>query len=71
MMGDMLKMKAYKLLLALYDKEKYVIHNRNLKYQLEKGLVLKTVHRCIKFYQSAWLKECLGCNTEKKKRCGK
>ena len=44
-----------KLLLTLYDKE-YVIHIRNLKYYLEKGLVLKQVHRCIKFNQSNWLK---------------
>ena len=47
--------KTSKLLLTLYDKEKYVIHIRNLKYYLEKGLVLKQVHRCIKFNQSDWL----------------
>ena len=40
--------KTSKLLLTLYDKRKYVIHFRNLKYYLEKGLVLKQVHRCIK-----------------------
>jgi hypothetical protein len=56
-----------KLLLTLYDKDKYVIHIRNLKYYLEKGLVLKQVHRCIKFNQSNWLKEWVDFNTEKRK----
>ena len=59
--------KTSKLLLALYDKDTYVIHIRNLKYYLEKGLVLKTVHRCIKFNQSDWLKERIDFNTEKRK----
>ena len=59
--------KTSKLLLTLYDKEKYVIHIRNLKYYLEKGLVLKQVHRCIKSNQSNWLKEWIGFNTEKRK----
>ena len=40
--------KTSKLLLTLYDKDKYVLHIRNLKYYLEKGLVLKHIHRCIK-----------------------
>ena len=40
--------KKFELLLTLYDKGKYVIHIRNLKYYLEKGLVLKNIHRCIK-----------------------
>ena len=51
----------------MYDKEKYVIHIRNLKHYLEKGLVLKQVHRCIKFNQSNWLKEWIDSNTEKEK----
>ena len=57
-----------KLLLTLYDKDKYVIHICNLKYYLEKGLALKQVHRCIKFNQSDWSKEWTDLNTEKEKR---
>ena len=49
--------KTPKLLLTLYDKEKYVIHIRNLEHYLEKGSVLKNTHRCIKFSQNDWLKE--------------
>ena len=59
---------TYKLLLTLYDKETYVIHIRNLRYYLEKGIVLKHVHRCIKFYQSAWLKECIYFLTQKQEK---
>ena len=59
--------KTFKMLLTLYDKEKHVIHIRNSNYHLEKGLVLKNVHRCIKFSQSAWLKELIDFNTEKKR----
>ena len=45
-----------KLILSVRDKNNYVVHIRNLKYDLEKGLVLKKIHRCIKFQQSSWLK---------------
>ena len=50
--------RTFELVLTLYDKGKHVLHIRNLKYYLEKGLVLKDIHRCIKPSQSDWLKEC-------------
>ena len=53
--------------MTLYDKDKYVLHIRNLKYYLEKGLVLNNSHRCIKFSQSDWLKECIYFSTEQRK----
>ena len=40
----------------MHDKENYVIHISALKQALDQGLILKTVHRVIKFYQKAWLK---------------
>ena len=43
------------LLLTLYDKDKYVVHIRNLKYHLEKVLILTNIHRCIRFNQNEWL----------------
>ena len=41
--------KVKKLVANLHDKTKYVIHTRNLKQTLNHGLVLKKVHRVIRF----------------------
>ena len=48
--------KVKKLLANLHDKTEYAIHIRNLKEALSHGLLLKKVHRVIKFNQNAWLK---------------
>ena len=48
--------KVEKLVCSIEDKEKCVIHIRALKQALNHGLVLKYVHRVIKFNQEAWLK---------------
>ena len=45
--------KVEKLVINLHDKTEYVIHIRNLKQALNHGLVLKKVHRVIKFNQKA------------------
>ena len=41
--------KVEKLVTNLHDKTEYVIHIRNLKEALNHGLILKKVHRVIKF----------------------
>ena len=41
--------KMEKLVANLHDKTDYVIHIRDLKQPLNHGLVLKKVHRVIKF----------------------
>lgn len=46
---------ATKLVPNLFDKERYVCHYRNLKFYIEHGLVLRKVHRVIRFRQSRWL----------------
>ena len=43
--------KDKKLVTNLHDKTEYVIHIRNLKQALSHGLILKKVHRVIKFNQ--------------------
>ena len=43
--------KVEKLVYAIEDKEKYVIHIRTLKQALNHGIRLKEVHRVIKFNQ--------------------
>ena len=48
----------------LYNKKEYVIHIRNLKQALNRGLVLKKVQRVIKFNQKVWLKRYIDMNTE-------
>ena len=48
--------KVKKLLANLHDKTEYAIHIRNLKEALSHGLLLKKVHRVIKFNQNALLK---------------
>ena len=45
-----------KLVANLNDKTEYVIHIRSLKQALNHRLVLKKVHRVIRFNQNAWLK---------------
>ena len=51
----------------LYYKTENVIHIRNLKQALNHGLVLKKVHRVIKFNQNAWLKPYIDMNTDLRK----
>ena len=48
----------------MYNKENYVINIEALKQALNHGLVLKRVHRVIKFYQEAWLKPYIDINIE-------
>ena len=56
--------KVEKLVCSIEDKEKYVIHIRALKQALNHGLILKDVHRVIKFNQEAWLKPYVDMNTK-------
>ena len=48
--------KVEKSVAKLHHKTEYVIHIRNLKQALRHELVLKKVHRVIRFNQKAWLK---------------
>ena len=59
------KLKKSKSFVAnLHDKTEFVIHIRNLKQILNYGLVLKKVHRAIRFNQNAWLKPYIDMNTK-------
>ena len=63
--------RCKKLVCNLYDKKNYVVHIRSLKQALNHGLILKTVHRVIQFYQEAWLKPYIDMNTELRKKAQK
>ena len=51
-----LKKKIEKLVSNLYDKKEYIIHIRNLKQEINHGLILKKVDRVIKFNQKRLFK---------------
>ena len=61
---DLTPSNTEKLLLTLEDKEKYVVHFRNLQFYLRQGMRLKKVHRVIEFDQEPWMEPYIRMNTE-------
>ena len=60
--------KQTRLAPNLYDKEKYIVHIKNLQLYLSLGLILTKIHRGIKFQQRAWLKPYIVFNTDKRRQ---
>ena len=58
--------QVQKLIPNLRDKEKYVLHYRNLQLYLSLGLKLKKIHRALQFSQSNWLAKYIDFNTQKR-----
>ena len=46
----------------------YVVHIRSIKQTLNHGIILKKVHRVIRFNQKTWLKTYIDMNTELRKQ---
>ena len=55
-----------KLVPNLRDKERYVLHYRNLQFYLSKGLKLTKIHRALEFSQSSWLADYIHFNKQKR-----
>ena len=51
-----------KLVTAIEDKEKYVMHLSAIKQALNHGLKLKKIHRVIEFREETWLNLCIDMN---------
>ena len=62
--------KVEELVANLHGKAKYFLYIRNLKQVLNHKLVLRKIHRVVKFRQKAWLKSYTDMNT-KPKECKK
>ena len=56
-----------KLICSFLPKRLYVVHYKNLKQYLQEGMILKKVHRGIKFYQSPWMESYIRKNTDLRK----
>ena len=59
--------KIDKFICSSLPKKHYVLHYKNLKQYLQEGMILKKVHRGIKYKQSPWMEPYIRKNTDLRK----
>ena len=57
-----------KLVPNLMDKNKYVVHYKNLMLYLSLGMKLKRIHRVLEFDEKPWMEPYIRLNTEMRKK---
>ena len=57
-----------KLVLNLRNKDRYVLHYRNLQLHTSLGMRLSKIHRALRFDQSPWMEPYIRMNTELRKK---
>jgi hypothetical protein len=60
-------LNSERLILTLEDKKNYIVHSTVLKYYLDHGLILKKVHRALKFDQAPFLRAFVDSHLQKRK----
>ena len=71
LLGDEKFMTSVKLITTLYDKKKYMIHERYVKLALDNGLKLVHIHNVIRFKQAKFMKSYIDFNTQKRRQAKK
>jgi len=55
-----------KLMMTHGDKKNYIVEGRTLDFYLEQGMILKKIHRKLKYKKSDWLKPFIDFNVKKR-----
>ena len=58
--------KTIKLIPTLFNKEKYVLHVKNLNFYTNLGMKLNKINRVLQFNESPWLAKYIDFNNKKK-----
>lgn len=62
------RVKSEKLIPNLRNKQRYVVHYKNLVYYMEKGLVVEKVHRALEFDEKPWIEPYVMLCTSKRQQ---